>query len=496
MNAFDLIAAAGTEPCHPWPRHVLSRPDWAAMATALASDPNPSLVALWADTVQVHALLLDETTDRLLPVSVAVESGVYPALSPVRPCAIWFERLVQDLWGHAAEGGRDLRPWLDHGKWPHSQPLAPRPGPPFSAANPPEFLTTGGEGLMQVPLGPIHGTIEGAAHVRLTSRGETVQRAESRLGYTHKGTLTLMRGKSPRAAARFAARLAGDATVAHSLGFARATEAALEVVVPPRAATLRAVMAEIERIAGLLGDIAAQADIAGLAALHADCGLSRELFLRAADSAFGHRLMMDCVIPGGVAADIAVSGREAVRSAVRALDTALPPLRRRLEPLLTRLEGVGVLDSATVTAWAAGGVVGRAAGRSADARRFDPTYAAAAPARCLERASDASARCRVRMALIADSMRLVGTLLDTLPGGAVSVPLPTASGEGIGCAESIRGDVWHWLRLDHGQIAATFPRDAGWALWPLAEIAMAGRSVEEAEVILRSFGLAASAVDL
>ena len=92
---------------------------------------------------------------------------------------------------------------------------------------PPEFATLDEPELMQLPLGPIHGAIEEPAHLRLTVRGEAVLRAEARLGYAHKGTLALMRGKSPRTAARFVARLAAEATVAHALAFARATEAAL-----------------------------------------------------------------------------------------------------------------------------------------------------------------------------------------------------------------------------------------------------------------------------
>jgi Ni,Fe-hydrogenase III large subunit len=494
MSTLDLLNTTGAEPCRPWPRRVLSRPDWVAMTSALKFSPGLSLLALWADTVQVHALILDEASDRVLPVAVAVEAGRYPALSSVRPIAAWFERLISDLWGHAADGARDARPWLDHGQWPRTQPLAPRPGPPSSSAGPPEFLVTEAADLMQVPLGPVHGVIGEAMHVRLTTRGDTVLRAESRLGYTHKGVLTLMRGKSPRAAARFAARLAGDATVAHSLAFARATEAALDIAVPPRAATLRAAMAELERIAGHLDALAVQADAMGFTALHTECGLHHERLLRAAGAAFGHRLMMDCVVPGGLAADIAAEGSSEILAALDALDARLAPLRRRCDKSLARLEGVGIVTLAAAAAWAAGGVVGRASGRAFDARRFD--RACPAPAPYTEHAGDVAARCRVRMVQIADSIRLLRALLEIVPDGAISVALPGGSGEGIGCAESVRGDVWHWLRLDHGQIAAVFPRDPGWALWPLAETAIAGNRPEEVDVILHSFGLAASPVDL
>ncbi len=218
---------------------------------------------MWADTGHVHAILHDEAAGEPLLASTRVEAGRYAALSPARPLSAWFERMVQDLWGHTAAGGIDQRPWLDHGHWPQARPMALRPDDLRGRSEPPEFLPVEDEDLDQVPLGPIHGGIEPAAHLHLTGRGETIARLEARLGYTHKGTLALMRGKSPRAAARFAARLSGEATVAHAIAFAQATEAALQAEPPPRAVALRAVMAEMERIAGHLGSLGAIGEAAG-----------------------------------------------------------------------------------------------------------------------------------------------------------------------------------------------------------------------------------------
>jgi Ni,Fe-hydrogenase III large subunit len=489
MTAFAIIRAAAAEPCRPWPRHNLPRPTWEAMATALAHD-TASLLGLWADTMQVHALLRDGSD--VIAASVPVEAGSYPALSPARPAAALFQRMIRDLWGHTAEGGSDDRRWLDHGRWPLAHPLSPRPGLPGGAVEPPEFATIEDREAMQLPLGPLHGAIEEPAHLRLTVRGDRVLRAEARLGYAHKGTLMLMRGKSPRTAARFVARLAAEATVAHSIAFARATEAALGVEAPPRAAALRAVMAEQERIAGHLDDLGRMADAAGLAPLHSAAGQLREVVLRAVDRAFGHRLMMDVVVPGGIAADIAPEGPASMGQALDTLAAAMPALRRRLDPLLARLEGVGVIRGADV-----GGVVERAGGRGFDARSLDPAYAAVLdPAPPTDHAGDAAARCRVRLAEIADSLRMLQALLTRLPEGPVSVALPAESGEGIGCAESLRGAVWHWLRLDHGQIAAAFPCDPGWALWPLAEAAIAGGPEEDVEMVRLSCGLPVSGLDL
>lgn len=487
MTAADLIREAGTEPCQPWPRHLLSRTDWGAMAAALAGDPI-TLLGLWAETNQVHALFRDEAD--ILAASVVVEAGRYPALSPARPAAALFERMISDLWGHVADGGLDDRAWLDHGRWPLAHPLSPRPGLPGGAV-PPAFVALDDPELMQIPLGPIHGLIDEPGHLRITAHGETVLRAEARLGYAHKGTLALMRGKSPRTAARFVARLAAEATVAHALAFARATEAALDVAAPPRAAALRMVMAELERIATHLDDAARLADAAGLALLHATAGQQREVLLRAADRAFGHRLMMDLVVPGGVAADLAPDGAAAIGEALDTLAMALPGLWRRLDPLLARLDGIGV-----IAATDAPGVVGRATGGGFDARALDHAYAALGLARLTEHAGDAAARCRVRLAEIADSLRMLRVLLTRLPEGPASIALQSDSGEGIGCAESPRGAIWHWLRLDHGQIAAAFPCDPGWSLWPLAEAALTGAAMEDIDMIRLSCSLPCAGLDL
>ncbi len=492
MTLREALAAAPAEPCHPWPRHVVAAELW----VALPQDPALRLLALWADTVQVHALLLDDDSGTVLPVSTPVQDGGYPALSPTWPGAAWFERMVQDLWGHAGTGAVDLRPWLDHGHWPHTRPLAPRPGPPITTPEPPELLAPEQDGLMQLPCGPVPNGIGEAAHLRLTLRGDTVLRAEARLGYAHKGTLMLMRAKSPRAAARYVARLAAEATVAHALAFAHAAEAATEASPPPRAIALRAVMAELERITGHLDELALLAETLGAGALAALCATHREWLHRAASIAFGHRLMMDCVVPGGIAADIVPSGAEAIGDARRQLADVLPALAELTEAAADRLAGLGVVRRETASRLAVGGIVGRSAGRRFDARIAYPPYAALDLVVPTRSGGDAAARCRQRIAEIAESLRLLAAILDALPDGAISMALPQVSGEGIGCAELQRGDIWHWLRLDHGQIAAAFVRDPGWALWPLAETVLAGGRVDEMELVRRSLGLPGSGMDL
>jgi Ni,Fe-hydrogenase III large subunit len=495
--ATDIVRSAEAEVCRPWLRHLLPHADWTALAHASLAE-SWTLLALWADTVQAHALYLDPDTLTIVSVSTPVEAGRYPALSPILIGTAWYERMIHDLWGHEADGALDARAWLDHGTWPQLRPMATRPEQRTST-EPPMLSGPDQDGAMVLPLGPIWGQIDEAAHLRLTLNGPIIQRAEALLGFTHKGTLTLMRGKSPRAAARFAARLSADTTVAHSVAFAQATEAASDVEAPARAVALRIVMMEIERIAGHLDNLTEVGRLADAHSVRSRCGSLRENLLRASDAAFGHRLMMDCVVPGGVAADIAEGGRQVILRALGDIASQLETIRRLHDgpALSSRLCNLGRASRDLVTAFGAGGVVGRASGRGFDARTvFSPTYATLAPRLAIRTDGDAAARQHLRIFEIEESVRLVSAALDVLPDGPLTVALPQVSGEGIGCVESVRGDIWHWLRLDHGQIAAAFPRDPGWALWPLAERVLEGAAADDADLIRTSLALPASGMDL
>lgn len=352
---------------------------------------------------------------------------------------------------------------------------------------------------MILPLGPIWGQIDEAAHLRLTLNGPAIRRAESLLGFTHKGTLSLMRGKSPRAAARFAARLSADATVAHSVAFAQATESAMDAQVPPRAAALRIVMLETERIAAHLDNLAEVGRLADAQAVRTRCGFLREILLRASEAAFGHRLMMDCVVPGGIAMDIAEGGSQVILRALGDIASQLSGIRRLHDSgaLPAQLTGLGPAGRTLATSLSVGGVAGRASGRAFDVRTmFASDYSGLSPRIAIRTEGDAAARQHLRIFEIEESLRLVGAALKALPDGPITVALPQVSGEGIACVESIRGDVWHWLRLDHGQIAAAFPRDPGWALWPLAERVLENAAANDAALIRASFALPASGMDL
>ncbi len=500
-GAGAIIRAGAATECRPWPRFVLGAEAWAALATTPHDGGGPALLALWAEPGTVHAAFQDKGGGFLLA-SCAAPDGRYAALSPAWPAAP-FERMVRDLWGLSAVGGADARPLLDHGRWSVSAPLSAQPLPRSAPPVQPEFVPPAGEGLHQIPLGPVRPVPLGAAHLRLHALGGTVAGMEAQGGYGHRGLVALMLGRSPRAAARVAARVAADGAVAHALAFARAAEAATGAAPPPRALALRTLMGELERIAGHLRWWGGVCAAAGLGWPDARCAALREGVSRAAGAAFGHRLMLDRVVPGGVAADLGRDGPGALHEALAAVSAALPELEDAGEDhggLRDRLAGRVVTAPALVARLGACGPVGRAAGRGLDARRLpggDGLAAALGLSVPVLAAGDAEARQRVLLAELRASLGLAQALLDGMPPGEVLAPWPQRGGEGVGVAEGPRGTCLHWLALDgDGQIRAAFAFDPAWGHWPLLAAAMAGAQASELPLAERSLLCSAAGVDL
>jgi len=502
MTLLDQIPHEETVARHrPWPRAAVSEVGW-NKAIELLAQRRVTMLGLWGDAPDVHMALLDEKSGDVGVISYTCADGTYPSIGATHAPAIRLERAIRDLFGLEAAGTPDARPWLDLGFWDVRHPLgrrrAAKPQPPYA------FLPAEGEGLHQIPVGPVHAGIIEPGHFRFTANGEHVVRLEQRLGYVHKGIESLMAGAALEQAAKLAARTSGDSTVAYSYAFAQAAEAALQLTPPPRAIHLRALMAELERLANHFGDIGAICNDASFALMHAQCGILRERTLRAAEACFGHRLMMDVIVPGGVARDISPDGATSVRTLlaeVRKVFPGLIELYDNTASLQDRTVTTGIVRADYARQFGAGGYVGRACGRAFDARR-NPGYAPYGELTfevpVLE-AGDVNARVWIRIREVEQSLSLIEQILDRLPGGPTSVSVK-ASGricEGLGFAEAFRGDVLVWLRLDgKGRVARCHLRDASWFQWPLLEVAIEGNIVADFPLCNKSFNCSYSGHDV
>jgi Ni,Fe-hydrogenase III large subunit/Ni,Fe-hydrogenase III component G len=498
----ETIQGKRVESHRPWPRIVVTLEAWRTAAGELAAG-RATLLALWGDadpSPLVHMALSDVAAGEIMVVSLACPDKTFPSVGARHPPAIRLERAIHSLYGYDPIGAPDRRPWLDLGFWDVRHPLGAHSAPP--PARPPyDFLPAEGEALHQIPVGPVHAGIIEPGHFRFTASGETVVRLEQRLGYAHKGIESLMTGASLERAAKLAARTSGDSTVAYGIAFAHAVEAALRIEAPPRARYLRALMAELERLANHLGDIGAICNDASFSIMHAHCGILREHVLRAAAASFGHRLMMDRVVPGGVATDLAADGAAQIRSATQEIRRRLPQLINLYDntaSLQDRTVGTGIVRTEWARAFGAGGFVGRASGRIFDARKT-PGYA---PYDGLDFSlpvfaeGDVNARVWARIREVEQSLSLVEQILRRLQDGPIAVPAEAGSGEGLGFAEAFRGDVLVSVRIEGGTIARCHLRDPSWFQWPLLEAAIEGNIVADFPLCNKSFNCSYSGHDL
>jgi Ni,Fe-hydrogenase III large subunit len=236
--------------------------------------------------------------------------------------------------------------------------------------------------------------------------------------------------------------------------------------------------------------------------MHAQTSILRERCLRAADVCFGHRLMMDRIVPGGLARDIAPEGQTQLRALIAEIRKVFPQLVELYDntaSLQDRTVSSGFLQPSLVRQYGAGGYVGRASGRAFDARRnlkYPPYDQLSFDVPVLD-AGDVDARVWIRIREVDQSLLLIEQILDRLPRGPVCVGLnPAGSCEGLGVAEAFRGDVLVWVSLEGDHVVRCHMRDPSWFQWPLLEAAIENNIVADFPLCNKSFNCSYSGHDL
>ncbi len=468
------------------------------------------LVALWGARTYgfkgVFSAYCHENSLLVARLSLPDSRSTFPSVSALFPSAVRMERAVRDLFGLDPEGLSDRRPWLDHGDWGTRAPLSESPRIATFSGDDGDypFVWVSGEGVHEIPVGPVHAGIIEPGHFRFQVVGEKVLRMEERLGFTHKGIDGLYRGASRAKAARLSGRVSGDSTVGHALAFAQAIEGALEIETPPRSKWLRGLFLERERIANHLGDLGALANDAGLSfGLVQFSRLKEDLFRQNRDL-FGHRLLMDLVVPGGVARDLEPAGRDTlIRSGIALEETVriLETLYEEHGGLQDRFMGTGVLSPEIAGRLGLTGVVGRASGQRGDLRADlnRPPYNDLAVMPALETSGDVRARVVVRFFELLECLRLERLIMERMPDGPIQCPVPEGvpGSEGVGWVEGWRGEILSWVRLGRsGTLEGGHSHDPSWILWPALELAVPGNLVADFPLINKSFNLSYSGHDV
>jgi Ni,Fe-hydrogenase III large subunit/Ni,Fe-hydrogenase III component G len=485
--------------------------EWVA-ACRHAREEGGRLVALWgserAAGFAAHAALATSSGLALITIPLAKERPEYPGIEEMFPAANRMQRAAFDLIGIVAQGSTDRRPWLRHAAWSaNAFPLRND----FNAVRDHEagvdryaFVTVAGDGVHEIPVGPVHaGTIE-PGHFRFSIIGERVLRLEERLGYKHKGIEKRFAGMTLAEGARLAARASGDSTVAYGWAYAMAVEGLCHIALPTRALWLRALLLERERIANHLGDLGFIGNDAGLSFGLSQFSLLKENMLRLNAAVFGHRYLMDAIVPGGVACDIAQGGMAQMLVEADELEKTVALLRHIYDEhsgLQDRLLDCGTVSPSLAAQLGLCGLAGRASGQALDLRvHFPPEpYDRLDVCMAESQAGDVAARVAVRFEEIFESLRLVRKIIELMPLGGVRATLsaipPNASG--IGWIEGWRGDVLVAIETAaDGRIARCHPHDPSWQNWPLIEHAVINNIVPDFPLINKSFNLSYSGQDL
>ena len=486
---------------------------WVAIAGDVAA-AGGQLLALWTTLehgtdvrATVRAALLADSRVLVPTLRLPSATGAYPGLQDFFPAATRMQRAAFDLTGVSSDGP-DRRPWLRHAAWRSDEhPLRERLAPASNesaAVDDYAFVRVDGEGVHEIPVGPVHAGIIEPGHFRFSIVGEKVLKLEERLGYVHKGIeerfsrMPLLEGH------RLAARVSGDSAVAFSWAYCQALEGLSGTAPSERGLYLRALCLELERLQNHLGDLGALGNDAGFAFGLAQFSRLKEQLLRATHAAIGQRYLLDAVVPGGTAFDLQDSAAATLGAAVHGIGESVLELRRIYDEhagVRDRFVGAGEVTPELARRLGLTGLAGRASGLGVDLRIDRPCapYDVLRPAKYVRQAGDVAARVALRFDEVQESCRLVAAILSGLPPGdvRVAVPSPQRRALAIGLVEGWRGPVMVSLESSvDGGIHRCHPHDPSWQNWPVLEHAIIGNIVPDFPLINKSFNLSYSGHDL
>ena len=443
----------------------------------------------------------------VLRAPVPASAPRFPSVAAGIPAVNWQEREMQDWFGLQAEGHPNPRRVALHDNWPDVHPLLK--DFPLHAELPPfqgeqhVYRPTLGEGVFQIPVGPVHAGIIEPGHFNFAVAGEPILYLQLRMFYTHKGTEKIFENIPIQHGVFLAESISGDSAFSHGTAFCQAIERAAETEVPPRAQTMRVILLELERIYNHVADIGAIATDVGFVVANAHAGRVRELVLQLNEALTGSRLLRNMVCIGGVRRDWAGGQLEDLRSAAASIEREfreLIALVRSSDSMRDRLEGTGILRPEKAKMLGIVGVGGRASGIDLDVRRDHPyaAYSRFAFQVPVYEAGDVWHRMQVRIDEAAESFNIVRAAAGSLPGGSHRAwwrPVPPGRCV-VSAVEGWRGEIIHWVRTGpDNRLERCKIKDPSVNNWPALVEAVQGNIIADFPVINKSFNLSYSGTD-
>lgn len=435
----------------------------------------------------------------------------FPSLSPSIPQAWNYERKIKSFFGLIPVGHPDNRPIILHENWPDNKfPLRKNfdwDTRPETAQGTYPFQKITGEGIYEIPVGPVHAGIIEPGHFRFCVAGEEIMLLEPRLGFTHKGCEKLFEQLPLNDKVRLSEKLSGDSSFSHSLAFCQALEQLAALSIPRRAMYLRLIYAELERLANHFGDIGALMLDTGFNFGGSHGARLREMIMRINDRLTGSRFLRGVNVLGGIACDIDNNKAELIATELENIEEDFSEIVETAEgsaSLLNRMKSTGILSPEIAEDHGVVGVTARAAGITHDAR-IDFPYAAYCELGFntidTEQGGDVYARFSVRVKEVHSSILIVKKALHALPNGPIRTPcnniLFVKNAFTVGIVEGWRGDIVYFITTDgHGTISRVAPRDPSFVNWSALEFAGLGNIIPDFPLINKSFNLSYSGNDL
>lgn len=458
------------------------------------------------NSVRLYAIVALDVDGRLemCAVDLPKKDLTYRAVTPVWPAAQAFEREIAEQFGVKPLG----HPWLKPLRYHNTDNGTPQPWGPFDASKaiPGDypFYRVEGEEVHEVAVGPVHAGIIEPGHFRFQCHGEQVLHLEILLGYQHRGAEALLLHPNAARSAKIAETIAGDTSIGHGTAYCVAIEGLADVNVSARAAAIRSVALELERLANHVGDLGAMAMDIGFLPSSSYLGRLRGEYLNLTLEICGNRFGRNLLRPGGVLCDIEPERAERMHKKLTGLQKETLEVLELLfsQPsVLARFEGTGPLTKDQAIQIGLVGPAARACGCDRDVRRDHPygAYQFAHIPVAIEKTGDVYARAVVRWLEVQRSIEFLLDILQRLPEGKISTPVQSlkANSVAVGLAEGWRGETLHVAFTDEaGRLLLIKAKDPSIHNWFGLAQALRGQAISDFPVCNKSFNLSYCGHDL
>ena len=459
-------------------------------------------------TFGLHAIFsLDETHEWLqISTELPEKDPSYESLTKTIMAAHWYERYAMDMFGIVATGHPDPRRLVHH----ENIPLGTHPLRKDFAWNtklehddvPYPMHHVVGEGIYEIPVGPIHAGIIEPGHFRFNVAGERIITLEGKLFFTHKGVEKLLEGKTTTEALPFIERISGDMAAAHALAFCQAIESISDAKISDRARHIRSLLNELERITMHVFDIGNMCGMGtGFTVMAAQGFQIKERMMRLSQSICGNRFWRGLIVPGGLARDLTDDELNLIQSTVTKANAdiqALIRMGRHQDGLRERLETTGVLRKEVAMAYGAVGLPARASGLALDVRHNHPYagYDELKPEMVTLEIGDVYARFKMRYRELAISANLVEKIIINLKPESIYTELKIQDGLGLSAVEAWRGEILTVVAIKDGKIERCVARDPSFCNWALFGEIGPGNIVPDFPLCNKSLNLSYSGTDM